>query len=265
MEEQTTQAEMSDQGKGSQDTSDWRESLPEEYRNDPNIATIPDFTTLAKNYIETKRLVGRKGIIQPGEKDPPEKWDEFYKALGRPESPDKYEFVRPELPEGLTYAEDFEKDFREKAHKIGLTGKQARELYDWYVPLTVQWASVGREQLNKAKEELNALWGDKVEVNTRLASDTFKRFADEDDYRTMFEGPAPLGNDPRLVKLFYKVGMAMQEDKFVTGRAPGGVADIDQQIAEIERNPALYNPTAPEHDDLVAKRDELYRKKYPEK
>ena len=271
MSEEGTQnqgaGEGDNQGAGDgQGQTSWLDSLPEdfEFRQDPSLATIPDVPTLAKNYVETKKLVGKKGVILPGEKDPEEKWEEVYTALGRPETPDGYEFARPDLPEGLTYAEDFEKDFRAQAHKAGLSAKQAKALYDWYVPLTMEWAKVGEAALTKAKEELASEWGDKVEENTRLAAEAFKRFASPEDYQTMFEGPTPLGNDPRLVRFFYKVGLAMQEDKFVSGKAGGGAEDLDQQIAEVEKNPALYDAKDPQHDALVKKRDELYRKKYPE-
>lgn len=247
------------------DAGSWLESLPEEFRADPNLSTIPDVPTLAKNYVETKKLVGKKGVILPGEKDPEEKWEEVYTALGRPESPDKYEFVRPELPEGLTYAEDFEKDFRAQAHKAGLNAQQAKALYDWYVPMTVEWAKAGEQALTKAKEELASEWGDKVEENTRLAAEAFKRFASPEDYQTMFEGPTPLGNDPRLVRFFYKVGLAMQEDKFVSGKPAGGAQNIDEQIAELEKNANLFDPTHPDQKTLQAKRDALYRQKYGEK
>jgi hypothetical protein len=244
----------------------WLDSLPEdfEYRDDPSLSTVPDVPTLAKSYVETKKLVGRKGLIVPKDDEPEEKWDEFYGALGRPETADNYEFDRPDLPDGLDYSEDFEKDFRARAHDLGISQKQAKGLYDWFVPQTIQWSEASRESLVKAKEELETQWGDKFEANTKLAHEAFKKYAAPEDYQTMLEGPAPLGNDPRLVRIFHKVGLSMKEDKFVTGKGTASHS-IDEQIIELEKNPALYDATHPEQKALQAKRDALYKQKYPDK
>src|SRR5688572_7477369 len=70
--------------------ADWRASLPEDIRADPSLATIPDVPTLAKNYVSTKALTGRKAYDLPNPEWKPEQWAAWNKSIGVPESPDKY-------------------------------------------------------------------------------------------------------------------------------------------------------------------------------
>jgi hypothetical protein len=248
---------------GDGDAGSWLTGLPEEFRTNPDLLTVPDVPTLAKNYLERGQLVGRKGVILPKDDDPPEKFEEFYAALGRPETPDKYDFARPNMPEGLQYAEDFEKDFRAQAHKLGISQKAAKGIYDWFVPLTMQWAETQRDELVKAHQDLEKDWGDKLEGNLKIVQQTFQRFADPEDFEAMFSGATPLGNNPRLARFLFKVGQAMKEDGLVSGKGAETLT-IDQQITEIEKNPHLYDATHPEQKDLQMKRDALYKQKYPE-
>jgi hypothetical protein len=66
----------------------WRDSLPQELREDPSLKAFNDPSGLAKSYIETKKMVGKKGVIVPTDKDGDDAWGSFFKQIGLPESPD---------------------------------------------------------------------------------------------------------------------------------------------------------------------------------
>jgi len=103
-------------------TAKFIDSLPEEYRakewvanldkhlsSDPNLNPVHE---LVKMFDNQQSLVGRKteGLKVPGEGAKPEDWTEFYKQIGVPDSPEKYEYKLPEVQEHLKpfFAEDQE-------------------------------------------------------------------------------------------------------------------------------------------------------------
>src|SRR3990172_11892156 len=83
--------------------TDWRAALPADLQADKSLEQFKgkDWAevgpTLAKGYVETKKMVGGS-LKVPKEDATPEEQAAFYTALGRPETPDKYETKVPELP-----------------------------------------------------------------------------------------------------------------------------------------------------------------------
>ena len=45
--------------------STWRDTLPDDLKADPSLATVPDVQTLAKNYLETKKAFGSEKMLRP--------------------------------------------------------------------------------------------------------------------------------------------------------------------------------------------------------
>ena len=68
----------------------WKETISEEFRNDPNISKFTEIDALAKSYINATRMIGQDKVAVPNENSTDDQWNEVYGKLGRPESPDKY-------------------------------------------------------------------------------------------------------------------------------------------------------------------------------
>lgn len=89
-------------------------------------------TKLAKQAFEADKFAG-SAVQVPKDDASAEDWDKFYAKIGRPEDASKYDFKPPEsMPKDAPYSEDLANGFREKAFSIGLSGKQAAELHDWF-------------------------------------------------------------------------------------------------------------------------------------
>ena len=41
---------------------------------------------VVSSYGHLEKLIGQKGVIRPGDNAPPEAWDSYYRALGRPDA-----------------------------------------------------------------------------------------------------------------------------------------------------------------------------------
>lgn len=108
-------------------TPTWRDTLPDDLKASPVLAKYQDQTAAIKALVDAQEIIGRKtaGIVKPGPDAKPEELSEYYKALGRPETPDAY--VMPTfdgIPEGYGISPEIEKIAREALHGAGVSQEQ---------------------------------------------------------------------------------------------------------------------------------------------
>lgn len=173
-------------GTGDTGTPGFVDTLPEDLRAHDALKGFTDVGGLAKAYAET---VGKVPIV--------------------PESPDKY------VVEG--FDAKAVKEFAEVAHKAGMTNAQAAEALKY-----VQGRDAAREAAQTAEREagLQALqkeWpGEAWKTNTALAMRAVERFATPEEKQ--FFDKTGLGDRPELIRMFYRIGMAISEDTLLTGK-----------------------------------------------
>lgn len=228
-----------------------------------------DVAGLVKEHVNLQGLIGKKGIIPPGEKDAPEAWDRFYTALGRPEKPDGYEFQKPQGFDG--YSDEFAGAYRAAAHANGLTAKQAAAMHDWFVKSTIdaeQAKGAQAAESGKALDtELRTKWGAAYDAKVAAGKRAAKAFAPAD---VLDKLEASIGS-PALMEMFANIGEKMGEDGLV-GTGSGGVTLTPQQAqAEIAKMDAQMNDPKgpamdkfhPEHEAWIRRREQLFAQAYP--
>ena len=108
----------------------WKEAIPEELRNDPNISKFTELESLAKSYVNATRMIGQDKVAVPNNNSTEDQWNEVYDKLGRPESADKYQLdVKSDV---VPLDESAIKSFAENAHQLGLNNKQAQGILEFY-------------------------------------------------------------------------------------------------------------------------------------
>jgi hypothetical protein len=137
--------------------------------------------------------------------------NEFYNKLGRPESADKYDFGEYQIPEG---ALDLTDNFREFAHKHGLTQQQAQGLFnDWNENLSGQLQS-SHEQMQAASaqeiESLRSDWGSEYDANIEYGRAAARAL--ELDSASIDSIAEALGTR-KTVELMHKIGKGLGEDQ----------------------------------------------------
>jgi hypothetical protein len=162
-------------GGGNEASNAFLEKMPEEYRSKEwlmNVAKTADpVVELAKMYDNQLSLLGRKaeGLKVPGEGATEEDWKNFNKALGVPETADKYEYSAPEVPEHLKdyFAAD-EKllgAMKEACLKAGVRPEGFKELakaFDSYYLSALDEQMKGlNDSLNKLETNFKAKFGDR--------------------------------------------------------------------------------------------------------
>ena len=240
-----------------------REWVAEEYRNEKCLESVPDVKTLQKNYVESQKYIG--GAIKiPKDDATPDEWAKFHEKLGRPAKAEDYKFDPKGLPQGMQYDEARLTAFRQKAHELGITQKQAEGLFGWYN------ADVGAHFANTEKGKQAAIsglkdeWGPTFDRNVSLAQRAVKEYGDETTKAMLDE--TGLGNDPRVIKLFARIGMALGEDKVISN-GPGAIMNeksAQQKITAImsDQKHAYFDKANPGHDAAVKEVEALYRLAY---
>jgi hypothetical protein len=238
-------------------TSSWKDSISEQYRNDPNIEKFTEADSLAKSYINAVKMIGQDKIAIPTNNSTQEAWDEAYEKLGRPESPEKYALdAKSDI---VPFDETAIKSFAEQSHKLGLNNKQAQGILEFYknnMEGSAQQAKIDTETAqSQAEQELRQEWGRDFEGKVKQAGALAKANINQEVLDMTLSNGTRLGDHPEIIKGFAKIAGMMQEDKIVSTESENvqSVSNIEEEIASImnDRNGPYYQKQHPDHDKMV--------------
>ena len=235
----------------------WKEAIPEELRNDPNISKFTELESLAKSYINATRMIGQDKVAVPNNNSTEDQWNEVYDKLGRPESADKYKLeVKSDtvpLDEGAI------KSFAENAHKLGLNNKQAQGILEFYKNSMESSAHQNQIDMETAQaqseQELRKEWGGNYEANIKKAGAVAKANMDATILDMQLKDGTRLGDHPAIIKGFANIANLLSEDKLVSTESEGMSQGIDYnaEISKIvnDRSGPYWNRSHPDHDKVV--------------
>lgn len=241
-----------DQGgsNGGSDDLGWRAALPDDLKNHEYVKGYSKPGDAIRDFVALKQEAGSM-LKVPGENATDAERAAFYKAVGRPETAEAYSLKKPDgLPEGLPYSEDSEKVFKAYFHELGLTDKQAVQLWGKYHELSGQGFTAQQkaeaDASAKALETLQSEWtGDTFKVNTELAHRAFMRTFDKPEQiaeakaflETSKVGGVALGDHPMFLRVFAKFGAMISDDQANAGRNSGGGQDNSDEAKAKARFP----------------------------
>ena len=235
----------------------WKDSISQEFREDPNISKFTEIDALAKSYINATRMIGQDKVAVPNENSTDDQWNEVYGKLGRPESADKYKLEvnseTAQIDEGSI------KSFAENAHKLGLNNKQAQGILEYYkdsMEGSAQQSKIDTETAQAQSEaELRKEWGRSFDENLKKAASVAKANMNEDVLNMQLKDGTRLGDHPSIIKGFANIANLMSEDKMIgtdEDSATGG-RNLDEEISKIvnDRDGPYWNKGHPDHDKIV--------------
>ena len=93
---QTTTTLSTDQPKEAEVPKvDFKTLIPEAYKDEKALQNFQDMDGFVKSYLHSQKLVGADKIPIPNKYATDEDWNAVYTKLGKPESPDGYEYNLP--------------------------------------------------------------------------------------------------------------------------------------------------------------------------
>jgi hypothetical protein len=236
---------------------------------DPKTKTVRN-EDMGRAYQNLEKLIGREKVPVPTGDDDEEGWNRWYAATGRPDTAEDYQFERPTLPSELPYDEATEKAFRTWAHVNGLNKRQAKNLYDGYVKTQLErhanWHTEQSQARSNAEQALRREHGQQYDAFITNARTAMTRYADP-DFRQWLDSTG-MGNDPRLIRAFGRIGKEMNGESRLKGAAPQQAAssqDLDRAIADFrgKHEKALFDRSHPDHNRRVAEYNSLFEQRYP--
>lgn len=174
-------------------------------------------------------------MLRPNDKWGQPEWDNFYRELGRPETPDKYPDHSVKLPEGLELDPQSLADAKKALHEAGLTPKQAQKALDYHVNLLAREHAAQKVEAEKrtteAKTALREAWGPETDANLALARAAVLQHGGQELLKELEANG--LGNSVPLIKMLHKVATMTKED-ISSGGAGSFLAGKDRARARIE-------------------------------
>jgi hypothetical protein len=270
---QQAAGQQSAAGQGSQSGFDFRSALPEDLRAEKSFEPYSKVQSekellgqLARGYHSAQGLIGKKGLIVPGEGAKPEEIHAFNKALGVPDKADDYKFT---TPDGYQFDPERIAGWRKTLHEAGVPQDKANRLVGAYI--AEEQAQVKAEQTKIAtwENETKAMFGANLDKELNHARYAMRELDKDGKLGELLEQTG-LGSNPHVVSMLSKMGAALGE------RGPRGQGAVssaatlssDQaqvEIAQFERTSreALFDANHPDHAYAVKRRLELYTAAYP--
>jgi len=184
-----------------------------------------------------------------------------------PQAPEPYAITRPDMPDGLTWDDAFEKAALPVAQKLGLSPTQLQGLADFYAQHQADTGlgAMRQRALDEAaaSDALKAEWGAHYDTKLAQASRAARYFGGEQLIAVLNE--TGLGNHPDLVRAFARAGAFLGEDALRSGSQATGVLPPDEALKKargLMARPAYVSRAHPEHGALVDEVRQLFEQAY---
>ena len=230
------------------------ENAPEEFKGVLESKKWGDVGDVLKSYTNLEKLKGTppEKVLTIPDSDDPEEWSKVYDKLGRPESPDKYEF---KAPEGMPEVDDaLLGDFKKFAHDKGLSDRQFQDLVNYQLELANQYQQETQAQIEASKESLRGQFKTEDEYNeyTKTAMDTAEKIGLWD----VIEKNG-LQYDPDAIKALNSLSKSLSEDS-IPNAPQNTEVSREQRIEEIKQSDAFKQRLHPKHQETMAEYHRLF-------
>ena len=221
----------------------FKDLIPENFREEKSLENFNNMEDFVKSYLHAQKMVGADKIPVPNKHSTDEDWNEVFKRLGAPSSPDdyKYDFKDQEMDSGQV------QEFNKTAHKLGLLPKQAEGLIKFYNEMNGNIAANQEEaaaqaQLNvetELRKEFGPQFNKRLDQAKRLAVNSLGQDFLENTY---LKDGSRLGDNLQVIKAFSNLADKLSEDPIIQGDGTSYMTakDIEKEIDELTQEGSAY-------------------------
>jgi hypothetical protein len=220
----------------------WYQNLDTQFQNNPTVQKYQNQNEFVKAHLELVSKLGSDKIALPKDANDKAGWEAIYEKLGMPKEAKDYEFTAHELPKEL--GEQNLDGFKQKARELGLSKKQAAELYDWHVGnVKNQYGEIVKQQegaLKQAEDMLRKEFGLNYDSALKASNAAFVKMFGQEGAKQLQN---VVGNNPAFIKGMYEVSKMLGEDTI--GKFTNSGFTKTPQEAKIELDAIMANPNDP--------------------
>jgi len=221
----------------------FKDLIPESFREEKSLNNFNNMEDFVKSYLHAQKLVGADKIPVPNKHATDEDWNEVFKRLGAPDTPDgyKYNFKDQEIDENSI------KEFNQTAHRLGLLPRQAEALIKFYNEMNVNQAQSLEEQAAQAqmntemqlKKEFGPQFNKRLDQAKKLAINSL---GEEFLNNTILKDGSRLGDNFQVIKAFSDLADKLSEDPIIQGDGSQYMTakDIEKEINELTQEGSPY-------------------------
>jgi hypothetical protein len=221
-----------------------------------------DLTDLIRSYGEAQKLIGQRqdGMVKvPGAEAPPEEIAAFHRAIGVPESPDKYSIDRVKMPQGIELKAERLDGFKRFAAERGIPQSSFEAVLEYeaqYQAQAAQEAKVAMEDyLRQQEETLREEWGPKYDQRAMRAMRAAETLGLPQDH--------PALQDADVRRAMARFADMISEDKLAGNESVVQTMSFGSQARDIVFNPdnplhkSYHDSTDSRHREAVARYNRL--------
>ena len=221
----------------------FRDLIPDNFREEKSLENFNNMEDFVKSYLHAQKMVGADKIPVPNKHSTDEDWNEVFKRLGAPGSPDdyKYDFKDQEMDSQQV------QEFNKTAHRLGLLPKQAEGLIKFYNEMNGNIAANQEEQAAQAqlnvetelKKEFGPQFNKRLDQAKRLAVNSLGQDFLENTY---LKDGSRLGDNLNVIKAFSDLADKLSEDPIIQGDGTSYMTakDIEKEITELTQEGSAY-------------------------
>ena len=221
----------------------FKDLIPENFREEKSLENFNNMEDFVKSYLHAQKMVGADKIPVPNKHSTDEDWNEVFKRLGAPGSPDdyKYDFKDQEMDSQQV------QEFNKTAHRLGLLPKQAEGLIKFYNEMNGNIAANQEEQAAQAqlnvetelKKEFGPQFNKRLDQAKRLAVNSLGQDFLENTY---LKDGSRLGDNLNVIKAFSDLADKLSEDPIIQGDGTSYMTakDIEKEITELTQEGSAY-------------------------
>ena len=252
----------------------WKEHyIPEEMRANKVFDTFSDVAGGLKMLGSLQGMIGKRGVIVPGEASPESEWDNFHRELGRPDTKDLYEIKAPE-DLAKVYDEGLVAEARDIFFELGLNQKQVDRLREFEEKRIRTGLKMSAESSAKATLDMENFYKEEYKDDWEIMKQRANRIISEntDSQEEQADLCEIIGSNPIVGKFLGTISKKFQEHKIIAdSEQPTGMLPSEAltEAKKIEATPGFLLPdekgqflkdvNITEYQRLEKERDRLYK------
>jgi len=235
--------------------TNFKDLIPEGFKEEKSLDNFNNMEDFVKSYLHAQKLVGADKIPVPNKHATDEDWNEVFKRLGAPETPEDYQYNLKDVELDQNQVQEFNKT----AHQLGLLPKQAEGLIKFYNEMNGNIAVSEEEAASQAqlvtetelKKEFGPQFAKRLDQAKKLAVNSLGSDFLEN---TFLKDGSRIGDNIKVIKAFSELADKLSEDEIIKGDGSDYMTakDIEKEINELtQEGSAYWSKTHPNHQKAV--------------